>query len=62
MKIGDTVEVLERRSLFDDPRGVIETMEYGRLKVRFADGWRRFYSPGQLRVVEAPEAAKGTAA
>jgi hypothetical protein len=41
VKIGDTVEVLERRSLFDDPRGVVESMEYGRVKVRFADGWRR---------------------
>ncbi len=61
MKIGDTVEVLGQQRLMEDPRGVIEEMEYGRVKVRFADGWRRFYSPGELRVVETAEAAKGAA-
>ena len=64
MKIGDTVELLVQQRRFDeDPRGVVEVMEYGRVKVRFADGWRRFYSPGDLRVVEAvPEVAKGAGA
>ncbi len=62
MKIGDTVEVLGQQRLAEESRGVIKTMEYGRLKVRFADGWRRFYSPGELRVLEGPEAAKGATA
>lgn len=61
MKIGDTVEVLGQLSLTQDREGVIETMEYGRVKVRFPDGWRRFYSPGELREVEVCESAEGSA-
>jgi len=62
MKIGDTVEVLGQQRLGEEQSGVIEVMEYGRVKVRFADGWRRFYSPGDLRVVEPAEVAKGAGA
>jgi len=60
MKTGDTVEVLGKLGLGQDSCGVIERIDCGRIVVCFSDGWRRFYNPDQLRVVELPEVAKGT--
>ena len=52
MTIGDKVEVLGQLGVGEDSTGLVERIGFGRVIVRFPDGWRRFYNPEQLRVVD----------
>lgn len=57
MNIGDTVEILGQTT-FEDGVGKISEFLGSRIEVEFPDGWRRYYKPEEVRVIEA-ETTKG---